>query len=380
MVKEPMNQNTNWLIGALSLVVAAGCGGGGGGGGVAVAPQPTVVLSQITVNPINLGPGFPGMKTEGTFSVSAIGSNSLQLPNVEINVACDSNAGWVFPSKLFTNGTPAVFRWVPGLIGNGKITVTAKHGQIIKTETINTVSVNPPTLPLSALNIFFFLFDHASEYSVDITPLTDPRGTYYAAMVWNGGYAGLQRDGSRFHDQLQFSVWNNGTNNARIVTLGDGVVWTEFGGEGTGIACSLDYPWNIQTTYRFEMKSEAVTGGKNVSLFVTNMSTSVTTFIATLFEPFTGNFNYYNSFVEQFHRVAPNCLEQPVRAYAIKRVMAKIDGNWTPLSTGSIAKQGNLDTICSNVEVYQHNFGLVLQIGGQSMSDPYVASGNVVIP
>jgi len=41
-----------------------------------------------------------------------------------------------------------------------------------------------------------------------MTPLAEPLRTYYAAIVWDGGYAGLQRRGSRFDRQLQFSLWD----------------------------------------------------------------------------------------------------------------------------------------------------------------------------
>ena len=41
-----------------------------------------------------------------------------------------------------------------------------------------------------------------------MTPLAEPLRTFYTAIHWDGGYAGLQRRGSRFDRQLQFSLWD----------------------------------------------------------------------------------------------------------------------------------------------------------------------------
>ena len=87
----------------------------------------------------------------------------------------------------------------------------------------------------------------ATGYAIDLTPLTEPSGTYYAALAWDGGYAGLQRAGSRYDRQLQFSVWDTDGHDAQVIEHADDVVCGAFGGEGTGQKCELHHPWRVGT-------------------------------------------------------------------------------------------------------------------------------------
>ena len=64
-------------------------------------------------------------------------------------------------------------------------------------------------------------------------------------MVWDGGYAGLQRAGSRYDRQLQFSIWDTDGHDAQVIEHARDVVCSPFGGEGTGQKCELHYPWRV---------------------------------------------------------------------------------------------------------------------------------------
>lgn len=298
-----------------------------------VSPTPDRVLAALMAEPSGLRDGYPGMKTTQTVRINAVDDKGMPLPGVSVAVIGDDNGGWGFPSQVTTGvDGAATFSWVPGSLGTGLLTATGRFGAVTKTAMVSTQSINPPTLPLSALNLFL-PSPRASGYAIDLTPLTDPRGTYYAALVWHGGYTGLQRDGSLHHDQLQFSVWDDQSGRAQLVNAGAGLTCVAFGNEGSGQACSMSYPWNPGTTYRFEMETAVALDGRNITLHVTNMTTAEKTFIGTLFQPGAADLTYLNSFVEQFHRVHQNCLEQPLRAYAVRHAMARVNDSWQPLTS-----------------------------------------------
>ena len=172
----------------------------------------------------------------------------------------------------------------------------------------------------------------STGYAIDLTPLTEPGGTYYAALNWDGGYAGLQRTGSRYDRQLQFSVWDGPDGgDAQVVEHGRDVICTPFGGEGTGQKCELEYPWRVGATYRFAVTEENLNGGSAMTLHVTDMETGRRKFVGTLRYAARANLSWINWFVEDFERNAPTCLEQDVRSAAFGRLMTRMDGRWVPM-------------------------------------------------
>ena len=123
----------------------------------------------------------------------------------------------------------------------------------------------------------------SAGYSIDMTPLTDPAGTYYAAINWDGGYTGLQSGGIPFDRQLQFSVWDApGYGDAELIDNASDVLCTPFGNEGTGINCEMHYPWNVGSTYRFEVTEEEMNGGSAITLHVTDLASGHRRFVGTL--------------------------------------------------------------------------------------------------
>jgi hypothetical protein len=334
---------------------------------VPVAPK----LESVAVLQTLAAPGYPGIKSTQTLRVKATNDAGAAMAAVTVRVTGDDRAGWFYPEETTTgsDGT-AAFVWVPGSPGAGVATVTAVHSGVTKTATTPTSSINPPSMPLSALNLFLNNSGNATGYSIDITPVTDPQGTYYAAMVWNGGYTGLQRDGSLYHDQLQFSSWDATGAPARVITRGAGLSCVTFGGEGTGQACSMNYPWSVGRTYRFEMEAVAVSGGREITLYVTDVGAGARTFVGTLFSGTTTDFRYLNTFVEQFHRIAPNCLEQPLREYVFTRAMARLNGAWQSFTSAVVAKQEEPTSICSNVDSFRAADGVHVRIGQRTAANP----------
>ena len=90
-----------------------------------------------------------------------------------------------------------------------------------------------------------------------MTPLTEPSGTYYAALNWNGGYAGLQRDGLTYKDQLQFSVWDAEGRRPELVEAANGLHCHGFTHEEAGSSAkqSTRGRWGTPTGSRSRKRS-----------------------------------------------------------------------------------------------------------------------------
>ena len=221
---------------------------------------------------------------------------------------------------------------------------------------------------------------------MDPTPLTEPGGTYYAAIRWDGGYTGLQRAGTRYDRQLQFSVWDApGGGDAQIVEAAADVVCTPFGGEGTGQKCELNYPWSVGATYRFEVTEENLDGGSAITLHVTDLATDERRFVGTLRYAARANFTWMNMFVEGFWGEEPTCIAQPVRSAAIRSAMARLNGAWRPLPRALVTRarqdSSNPGTpACANQAARDHLAGLELVIGGRTAMDPNAFPLEVTIP
>ena len=83
--------------------------------------------------------------------------------------------------------------------------------------------------------------------------------TFYAGLVWNNGYMGLQRGGNGFFKHIHFSVWDPaGGGFAELVWSADGVVTQRFGGEGTGWKSMLPFNWKENQIYRLAVRIEYV--------------------------------------------------------------------------------------------------------------------------
>ncbi len=215
----------------------------------------------------------------------------------------------------------------------------------------------------------------ASGYSINLTPLTEPGGTYYAAIQWEGGYAGLQRAGFRYDRQLQFSVWDRPEGDARVIERGEGVECRRFGGEGTGQACELNCPWIAGRTYRFEMTEAPLDGGSAFWLHVTDLDIGERRFVGTLRDAQIADLRHFAMFVEDFWRVAGYCLLQAVRGAAVRRARMRVDGVWQPIRQGLVIRQssdsGNPGSPpCANLAVRDHDAGLEVVMGGRTASDP----------
>ena len=296
--------------------------------------DPTRAIASVVPATAGYGPTEAGKQASERIVVTVTDSMGTPLTGATWRWRTDERSGWVFPQTGTTvAGGRIVATWVAGAPGVGALTLTVENAVSSMTAVYATTSVASPRPPSSAVSVWIGHGSRATGYSIDMTPLAEPAGTYYAAMNWDGGYVGLQRAGSRYDRQLQFSVWDAPDGGAaRVVARGDDVVCSRFGGEGSGRKCELNYPWRAGNTYRFEVTEEALNGASLLTLHVTDLATRRRRFIGTLGYAGRADLHGFAMFVEDFRRRAPTCLAQEVRSAAIRRAMARIGGAWQPIS------------------------------------------------
>ncbi len=301
----------------------------------------------------------------------------------------NENAGWVYPPAGVTDAEGGVFAsWVAGSPGDGVLTLVVGEGESALTTEFETRSISSERPPYGYVTLWLDDPDDPTGYSIDVTPLTEPHQTYFSALAvaadappgefFYGFYMGLQRAGSRYDRQLQFSVWDvsEGQGDAGVIERGEGAVCNPFGGEGTGQQCAFNYPWSVGVTYRFEVTWEERDGGVAITAHVTELATMKRRFLGVL----RGSQPLRNAsaaaFVEDFRRTAPTCLAQEVRSAAFRRARVRTsDGVWRPVHRGALTRHAedkrNPGTPpCANSAASEHAAGLEVVIGGRTAMDP----------
>ena len=360
--------------------IMAGVGSVSGGAQLTVSQKPASVVvatGHVVAEAGKQGPD-PIVATVADGSGAPIAGMSYRWTT-------DRQSGWVFPSEGTTDAMGMIrASWVAGWPGDGLIRLMVDTMASLTRE-VNTTSTIPVSNPAGALNIRMNHQGRSAAYSIDITPLTEPPRTYYAAINWDGGYAGLQRAGSRYDRQLQFSVWDvPGVGGAEVIESGEGVICTGFGGEGTGRKCELNYPWSVGSTYRFEVTEREVNGGSAMTLHVTDIAARERRFVGTLWFARRTRMTGFTMFVEDFGHRSVHCLAQEVRSAAIRRSMALINNTWQALTQATLGRasrdsQNPGTPACANLDARSHSAGLEIVIGGENVRDPN-GSLQLVVP
>ena len=256
----------------------------------ATTTPPTVEqeIATLVVEPAVLPPAQAGKLGADRIVITALDSAGSPVSGARYLWSADRHSGWVYPSQGTTDDLGRIrTTWVAGWPGEGRLSLTVEDESSRVTQELPTMSTTPGKPPAGAAYIWIRTWNvRNAGYSIDMTPITDPRGTYYAAIQWDGGYAGLQRGGSRYDRQLQFSVWDApGHGGAELIENASDVHCTTFGGEGTGVKCEMNYPWQVGSTYRFEVTEEELEGGSAMTLHVTDLAAESRRFIVQFVSP-----------------------------------------------------------------------------------------------
>ncbi len=345
-------------------------------GTAAVIVAQTIV--SLAVEPVRLAAAQAGKQGADTILVTALDGGGSPVTGASYRWSTDRHSGWVYPYGGVTDSRGRLqSTWVAGWPGEGVLSLIVENNSSLVTQEFATLSTTPTNPPNGALGMVFKHGNSASAgYSLDLTPLSEPTGTYYAAIQWDGGYTGLQRGGIRYDRQLQFSVWDApGFGSAELIEKASDVVCSPFGSEGTGVTCELNYPWRVGSAYRFEITEEEMNGGSATTLHVTDLATESSRFVGTIRFARRSRLDGFAMFVEDFAQRAQHCLAREVRSAAIRRPRALLDGAWIALDEGTLSRwlvdPWNPGTPgCANLAVRDHAAGLELVIGGETTSDP----------
>lgn len=140
------------------------------------------------------------------------------------------------------------------------------------------------------------------------------RATYWA-QVWNwvgssdGGYLGLQTNGTRFNgtpgDTAIFSLWN--------ANAASGPSCGQFDGEGNGYSCRRAYPISTSPYYRYRVwRLDADSGGQWWGAWIQNLATGRDTYIGAIrVASARRTMTNVQNFVEYYGKAVP-CNRVPV--------------------------------------------------------------------
>lgn len=292
---------------------------------VLVASNARYSISRLSADP---GAHHAGVFYPQPLAVVVTNQDGAPVQGLGVIWTADSG-GWSVPSSSSTDASgQASALWAPGLAPHP--TLTASISDSIGLHDVSFVGstvawVSPPDHLATS---YSETFQVASGIARDVTPLTDPTGTYYAVLQWDNGYTGIARGGSYYDRQIQFSIWDYQGALSSIVDAGTSIC-QRFGHEGTGVMCSNEYPWVTGSTYRFEMSATASSSTTtDITVYFVDVASGTRKFIATLRQGGTPSLNWAVSFVEDFRLSATDCLTVPERRAIFGNTRLLIGSQW----------------------------------------------------
>jgi hypothetical protein len=326
------------------------------------ASAPTVLsISKISADP---GANYAGVAYSQPFIVKVTDQNGTPIRNQAVNWTADTD-GWPIPASTVTdvNGQTSTY-WVTGSSVTPNLTASTGNTQgtaiVSFAGSTKTWPIRPDHLAVS----YSENFPVATGIARDVTPLTDPTGTYYAVMQWDNGYTGIQRGGSNYDRQIQFSIWNYNGVPSSIVDAGTSIC-QDFSHEGSGVMCSNTYPWIAGNTYRFEMTSVASSSSTtDITVYFIDVASGTRKFIATLRQNGTPNLTWALSFVEDFILNDISCLTVLERRAIFGNTKYLVNSTWINTSHSGTFLPWDPKTYCANQGYVLRSNGIEMGVGG----------------
>ena len=172
--------------------------------------------------------------------------------------------------------------------------------------------------------IDYILDSPAKEIGTDLIVTADSPSTYYGGFSWGAvgisgtrGYYGLQSEGpgNPYGRHLHLTIWDapDGSQ-ARIVSVGDGVVWKRDSSEGSAIICTYNTNWIPNHLYKLLVNLTNTGTSTLYKAYFYNYTSSELKHIATIEYPENGiSIQAIASFLEDFGYHA-DCLDASYRS------------------------------------------------------------------
>lgn len=193
----------------------------------------------------------------------------------------------------------------------------------------------------------------AKLYYLEMTPKTNPEGTYYMAIGFANGYFGIQeqRNGNRV---ALFSVWDSAeTNNpnavpeerrVKVLYADPEMRVQRFGGEGVGVQSFLKLNWKVDETYKFVVKVDYLPDS-NLTVYTSwlfDPAAKDWRRLTSLGRPGTGkHLTGFHSFVEDFRRNFDSYWEPRTAEFTNVWLMDAKTGEWQHMTKGLFTVDGN---------------------------------------
>ena len=162
--------------------------------------------------------------------------------------------------------------------------------------------------------------------------------TFYAALVWDTGYLGLQRSGDGYDKDVHAAVWDPPCGGyADLVWSDTDVVTARFGGEGMGWKVAWPFTWSEGASYRFCVKLTNASTNTDYDTYFFDPSVGTWKHLATLRRHDGPHaFSYASTFVEDF----AGTLSSARSAYLGNGWLRTMTGDWVELLHAQFATQG----------------------------------------
>lgn len=166
----------------------------------------------------------------------------------------------------------------------------------------------------------------ADIISIDFQIDSSALYTYYAALNWNNGYAGVQRGGAGFFKHVHFSLWDPEGMTSSVIWHDYDVRVERFGGEGTGWKSMWNFHWDEHKPYRLLVKLFQHEKASDYDAWFFDFEKYKWKHLATFQYPIKKDFDYLMSFIEDFAGTAEN-----YRAYSLfnPRQRSAADKKWS---------------------------------------------------
>lgn len=348
-----------------------------------IADQPPVAFTATAEVPAGAAveisnPGADSATVGGLFPEPIEATVLIEpgRPLVGAPVAWDGGpgSGWLFPQATATDEDGMVAAtWIAGSAPAQQ--VTARLGAASSTITVPAKSIRTRA---NAVYLDSSAPTGATGFRAEFIPLYDSLRTFYAVLVWDGAYAGLQRSGDLFDRQVHFSVWDAGGVDALVVDSASSVCHP-FGGEGTGQKCRLDYPWENGGTYQFEMLAEIGDSHADYTVTFRDVGNGVNVPVATLRFGARPNLGWVTAFVEDFGPLAASCLATAPRGGVMTRREVRVNEAWQRVVMARFQAVDNLFQ-CANVLARVQDGGIFFGTGGELVGDPGAVGAAIQFP